>query len=306
MEPEVQQHVIPEPPRMPPIPPAPPEKKSKYNPVLVMISIIIGATLLIGGTVFVLITREQNEAAEKQAEKEKAEESSVVPTQIQQVQWSFDGNVWKANSTPPPCPNQFLLTTPVPLNRVQSVLYPGQTRGGNYKSHGGFRLKDANEVAVVMPLDAMLVSGSRYTENGETQYLLHFVHSCGIAFRFDHLHSLTLELQNAVDTLPPAQPDDSSTTPFEKQIFFEEGQNIATAVGFKNPQNVFVDFGLYDLRKPNEASKDPAYAQLHQSEKEQAFYAVCWLDYLLANDSYTLENLPSGDAAAGKISDYCK
>lgn len=289
-----------------PQPTVPEPKKLNYNPILIIIAVIIGATLLIGGFVFVSINKEQEEQKAATQNEQVATQSDQIAEQQQNVTWEFDGNAWKSNGTPPPCPAQFLITTPVVLNRVESVLYPGQTRGDDYKPHGGFRLKGANAVEVMMPLDAVLVSGSRYIEQGETQYLLNFVHPCGIAFRFDHLQSLTLEVQKAVDTLPPAQPDDSRTTKFETPLRLKEGQNIATAVGFTNPVNVSFDFGMYDYRQQNEVSKNPEYAQLHQNDKEQAFYAVCWLDYLLANDTYTLESLPGADAAAGSKSDYCK
>ncbi len=46
--------------------------------------------------------------------------------------------------------------------------------------------------------------------------------------------------------------------------------------------------------------------QKHANEKEQAFYAVCWLNLLPGNEASVVKALPGGNAVAGKTSDYCK
>lgn len=200
------------------------------------------------------------------------------------------------------CPDPLAIQTPVKLAQVESILYPGQTRGGDFKPHGGFRFADGTnaEVTVTAPLDADLVRGSRYIEQGETQYLLEFVNSCGIVYRFDHLLTLAPAMQAAVERFPAPQPDDSRTTDVQPPVAVVAGETIATAVGFATTGNASVDFGLYDQRQPNDASGLPT------GDTEYAPYAVCWFDYLSASDEAIVRSLPPADATAGASSTYCK
>lgn len=222
------------------------------------------------------------------------------------VTWSFEDEVWKSSGTPPACPAT--LTAPVDITKATAILYPGQTRGGNYKAHSGFIFKNStnNEITVSAPIDANLVKGSRYIEQGETQYLLIFVAPCGLMYRFDHLLTLSSKYQTIVDKFPPAQKDDSRTTNVDPAVKAIKGEVIATAVGFKNTNNVSVDFGVYNLNAPNEASKDAAYAAKYGEFKETNFYGVCWLDMLEESVKTTAKALPGGDGVSGKKSDYCK
>lgn len=207
------------------------------------------------------------------------------------------------------CPDP-ILQSPVDITKVTSVLYPGQTRGGNYKPHGGFRLDNAtsNTVEVKAAMDAKLVAGSRYVEQGEQQILLDFQSDCGVKYRFDHLLTLSPKIQAEVDKLPAAKPDDSRTTNFNNQISVKAGDVIATAIGFEKTRNVAFDFGVYDTRQPNSASKKAEYKAAHADleNNEQLKYAVCWLDLLSDSESRTLKALPAGDQSSGKTSDYCE
>lgn len=222
--------------------------------------------------------------------------------------WSFDGTAWKSSGTPPTCPDPLKLRSPIHKDLATAVLYPGQTRGGNYKPHGGFLFASStnNAVTVTAPMDGQLVLGSRYIEQGEVQYLLFFVNPCGIAYRFDHLLTLAPEMQKVADIFPEPQPNNSQTTMLATPVEVKAGDTIASAVGFKNMPNVSVDFGVYDLRAPNAASQNAAFAQKHQNEKEQAFYAVCWLNMIEEPAGNMFRQLPGGDMTAGKSSDYCK
>ena len=223
------------------------------------------------------------------------------------VSWQFNGEKWISDVAPSGCEDPVILADPIDLSRVESVLYPGQTRGRDYKPHGGFRLTGDNNVEVKAPLDAKLISGSRYIEHGEVQYLLFFINSCGIAYRFDHLLTLSPEMQTAVEKfLPEAKEDDSGTTNIKDNILVRAGDVIATEVGFKKNKNVSVDFGVYDLRINNEASKNPEYVQKYFNSKEQAFYGICWFNNLSLDSQNLIKSLPAADMASGKESDYCK
>ena len=206
-------------------------------------------------------------------------------------------------ATPPPsCPTP-LLQTPVDLSKVTSILYPGQERGGDYKAHGGFGFDNAtdNLVTVTIPLNGKVNRVVRYREMGEIQYLFEFEGDCGVSFRFDHLRKLTAKFEAIVSVFPIKE--DTRTDLVDPPVAVEVGEVIATEVGFLN--NVSVDFGVYDMRQKNEASKDPAWASAH-SQYSTHSYGICWLNSLPQADSAAVKLLPSRDAKNGKRSDYCK
>ena len=202
-------------------------------------------------------------------------------------------------SNQPPCPDP-LLQTPVDLSLVTTILYPGQERGGNFKNHGGFRFDNAktNDIEVRAAMDGELQDASRYFEQGEIQYLFDFVTPCGIRYRFDHLLTLSPKFAQILENLPQPKEGDSRTTHI-KPISVSQGEVIATAIGFKNNGhgessiNVFVDFGVYDLRGKN----------IYQNPQP---FAVCWFDLLPASDSAKVKSLPSGDSKSGTQSTLCK
>mgnify|MGYP000955439667 FL=1 len=201
------------------------------------------------------------------------------------------------------CPTP-LLQTPVDLSRVTSILYPGQERGGNYKAHGGFGFDNAtdNLVTVKIPLNGKISRVVRYREMGEIQYLFEFDGNCGVSFRFDHLRKLTPKFEAVVNVFPIK--DDTRTDPVNPPVAVTVGEVIATEVGFLN--NVSVDFGVYDMRQKNEASKNPAWASAH-SQFPADSYGICWFDSLPQADSVAVKLLPSRDGTHnGKTSDYCK
>jgi hypothetical protein len=228
--------------------------------------------------------------------------ASVAPA----VSWAFDGNAWKyiGDGAAPACADPLNLQSPIDLTKVNSVLYPGQTRN-LYKTHGGF-IVESNSLTVHAPMDAVVTRGSRYIEQGEVQYLFEFLNSCGILYRFDHLLTLSPTFQKLADSLPKAEVDNSQTTNFDGSTKVVAGDIIATAVGHKVSSNASFDFGVYDLRNQNEASKSTAYQTAHANEKELAFYGSCWLDLLSDKDATTAKAFPGGDQKAGKTSDYCK
>lgn len=222
--------------------------------------------------------------------------------------WSFNGEEWLPDDLPQRCADPFTVKSPADVSLASSVLYPGQTRGGDYKPHGGLRFdgKKNQDITVRAPFDAKLISGSRYIEAGEVQYLFTFVNSCGIVYRLDHLLTLAPAVQKVAGTLPAAT-EDSRTTKFEQPIIIKSGETIATAVGHTKPAtNVSFDFGLYDVRAQNDASHNPAFANAHANNKEFAWYSVCWLTWLSGDERAKVTSLPAADQTAGKTSDYCK
>ena len=219
------------------------------------------------------------------------------------VVWSSRELTWSPNGTPPECPEPFVVRTPVDINRVTAALWPGQVRGG-YVAHGGFRFdsNDSNDVTVRAPIGSHLVQGSQYLESGDKQYLLFFSVPCGFFYRFDHVRVLSPKLADALKDLPPPIPGDSRTTNINP-VWVEQGEIIATSVGIF-PSNIFVDFGLYDVRAPNNVIPNPAWADLYAADIEFGHYGVCFFDYLPGNHGEIMRSLPTG--IEGKTSDYCK
>lgn len=274
----------------------------------VYFSTVIMLTLALSGCGTSRQLPEQSESQWTQLPEEPKQPETMQPGQgTRDVSWEFDGEKWHSLTPAPACPSQIVMQSPVDLTLVSSILYPGQYRGGNYKPHGGFRFdgRRNSDVSVVAPFDATLTVGSRYIEQGEIQYVLWFENTCGIAYRFDHLLTLTPNIQKLADTLPAAKPDDSRTTRFAAPLPVKAGDVIATAVGFSKNQNVSVDWGVYDLRQTNVASKNSDFAAKHADEKSQTFYALCWFDLLPADLAQKIRALPASGPEA-KNSDYCQ
>lgn len=230
---------------------------------------------------------------------------ATMPTSIN---WGFS-ETWTAMGDVPECPEPFTVNAPADLSTATNILYPGQIRGGDYKPHGGIRYDNAtapSDVTVSLPMDAVLWRGSQYIESGEVQYLMDFIVPCGYMIRFDHLLTLTPEFAAFFAALPAAQVDDSRTYNFNPPTAFSAGTEIANAVGHNLPSlNVAFDFGLYDLRKYNQSYQDPAWAASLANEKETAYHAVCWLEFLPAEQKAIAMALPGG-GTEGKTSDFCK
>lgn len=218
--------------------------------------------------------------------------SSSSSTTSGPVIWNHDGLSWKPSNTPPICDSKILLTTPVDLSTVESILYPGQVRGNDYKAHGGFRFNNSsNAVTVKAPYDAVVVNGVRYYENGDLQYMFEFQVNCGIAYRFDHLKTLSSTLQAIADNLPEPKVDDTRTTTINP-VSISKNEILATAVGQTN--NTSFDWGVYDLRQTNGITKN---------NNTLASYGVCWFDWIAAADGVIVRGLPA--TADNKTSDYC-
>lgn len=243
------------------------------------------------------------------------ENDSEVSEEEQAVRWQMTDSGWMAaGGTPPKCPDPILKLSPIDTAKATSLLIPGQYRGAHFKAHGGYRFDNAssNAVTVKLPFDAQLTDLTRYYQIGmhsgqqELQYLLTFVHPCGIMVRFDHLATLSEDLEKIAATRPEPKLDDTRSLPLSDQPSFKAGATVATHIGAPNGSNTGLDIGVYDLRQKNEVSKNQTWAALHSNEASQTFYAVCWIDWLPKADAQRTKTLLSQAPASHKgASDYC-
>lgn len=236
---------------------------------------------------------------------------SPVPSQkpkiAERVWWEFRYK-WEPSGTPPPCPENLINVTPADISRVTAILYPGQYRGDHYKAHGGFGFETSNpnDVTVRMPQDGFVVSGVRYYESDELQYLFDIEHPCGIRFRFDHLRILSPKFQTIANMLPPPKINDTRGTRLNTPVAVTTGEVITTGVAFEHTPNTLTgfDFGMYDLRNTNKSAEDPAWRSQYWGD--QAPYGVCWLDFLPSPDREIAKKLPAPGGNFEIKSDYCK
>lgn len=280
---------------------------SHHQLILGILALLV--IFMVGGAVYLLGSQETPNPETAQEEARPTYPTTSVSTSSEKtslptIYWQQTADGWQAFGTPPACPEP-LFTSPIDLTRVTSVLYPGQTRGGNYKPHGGFRFdtNTNNEVTVSAPLTGKIVNGSRYLVNGELQYTFDIIADCGIMYRLGHLLTLPAKFMPLVEAFPPAQEGDSRTTPVDPPVEITQGDIIAIAVGVEKETNVFVDWGVYDLRSKNTISQDATWRTLHPSDLEQQ--AVCWFDLLPATDAARVRSLPPADPTSGSTSDYC-
>jgi hypothetical protein len=231
------------------------------------------------------------------------------------VVWAYNmkNNEWYAQSgQPTKCADPFIFDkTPVDLSGVEVIGMPGQYRGFNYKPHGAIRLYDNSngQASVVMPTDATLVSLKRYYESNELQYLLTFETDCGIAFRFDHLRTLTPAFQAIAETTPAPTTSTASdpNAPFQRTKF-KSGDLVATDVGFANNRNYGFDFGAYDYRHRNEISKNKQWAAIHNQYQATEWFGTCFVTQMPAADAAKAKKLSLtviNPARPNIISDYC-
>ncbi len=281
-------------------------RKSGFTIIEVLIAVAVVAAIS-GLIIYATAGSKKKADASPQPSSSTQASTSTNATQTA-IQWQWSGDKWQASSTPPDCtePVKFSVA-PADLSKATAVLYPGQSRGNNYKPHGGLRFDRAsdNNLSVKAIMDGRVVSGARYIEMGETQYMFTIVNDCGVAYRFDHLLTLSPTFQKIADALPAAKPDDSRTTNFDNPVSVKAGDEVATAIGFPKIRNVSFDLGVYDYRQRNEAAQNASYVAKHQEFLAQAGHALCWFDMFSDADNAILKSLSAGDSASGKQSDYC-
>lgn len=296
-------------------------QKGAGHLVVVIACLVIVALFAIGWTV----TKQQQKAKQSNVQRSDtvtaSKDAETADQDGQNISWqgTSDGGWMATGGTPPKCPNPVLKNSPVETAKASSILLPGQYRGTHFKAHGGFRFDiggfdktNHNAVTVKLPMDAKLTGLVRYYEVGllsgqqELQYLLTFTAPCGIMIRFDHLATLTADFSKVAETTPKPELDNTRSLPLQEQPSFKAGTVVATNIGAPNGSNNAMDFGVYDLRKPNETSKNAAWAALHKNESSQTFYGVCWLDWLPKADAARANTLMAELPASHKgASDYC-
>jgi hypothetical protein len=270
---------------------------------IVLVLVIVGLLGTFGWYLFVRNKENQQTATIQPPTGQQSPETETN----KYVRWEWRGEEWAPSSDAPTCSEPYIINSPMDAAKATSVLYPGQVRGGDFKPHGGIGVENSttgNEVDVVATTSFYLYRGSRYIENGDLQHMVDFVDPCGFLHRYDHLATVSEALQTYIDQLPAAKQDDSRTTNFQTNPLFKKGDVLATKIGYES--NAFFDYGLYDLRKPNEASKTNLYKTDQQriGDKQLSFYALCWFDNLKESDKNIISKLPAR-GIEGKTSDYC-
>jgi hypothetical protein len=160
-------------------------------------------------------------------------------------------------------------------------------------------------MTVTAPIDGFLVRGGQYLAEGEIQYTFDAMNNCGVLYRVGHFREIPANLMALTTSWPAAVEGDSRTHSINPPVFVAKGEVMATKVGIIKDKNTFFDWGVYDYRTTNKASESAAYQTAHTTEKELAWHAVCWFDWLSASNEAAVRALPPGDPTSGKKSDYC-
>lgn len=231
-----------------------------------------------------------------------------------EVEWFLDqGNSWSVKGEPPTCPDPLVFKTPVNTAQVTSIGYPGQIRSYQrsygFKSSGSFRFDTSDGRAdVYVPFDAKLTRVAPAFRLGEYQYGFEFVAPCGIWYSFGHLRELTPKFKDIADSFPVITDNPDGSPP--KVQFYDvnpsvpvtAGEKIATAVGYAQQNNFFIDFTVLDLRHTNGKKIRDEWKQYADSFDR---YGICWLENISEVDREYFRKLHNGNVESGTKSDYC-
>lgn len=228
------------------------------------------------------------------------------------VSWSFDGRAWISKGNVPQCPEPLIAQDSLlDFSKVKSIVQPGQIRGGSYKPHAGLRWSEyggtVKGVIISAPFDGEIIAAAHYFVEGNYQFLLNIVHTCGIMLRIGHLLEPSAFIKNALRSIPAAVENDSRESNLSG-VFVKKGQVIASEVGMIAPASpdslgTFMDLGIVDLR-----AKNPILNSNFKSNADikYSLYSVCWYEgkYFADSDKAKILSLPfsNGDPT----SDYCK
>lgn len=270
----------------------------------------VGATTIVGGKKFTCIKSAgkliYNKGVAISTSKPSKSTSSVVV-------WMSNGNGgWTASGNAPTCSGVDWSVPVDNLGNVQTLLDPGQIRGGRYKAHGGFRMVDSATV-VRAPIDGYVVSAAAYRETatgqsgptGEVQYLVDIQNPCGFAVRFDHLKVLDPAIARALGAV--LVRDDSRTTQITPPVRVTRGQVLATTVGHtETGVNPSFDFGAYDYRARQYNRRTETELAAFGPDGQLGRYALCWQDLFGAGTAATLRNISRTSTEAAQGSDVCR
>jgi hypothetical protein len=272
-------------------------KKLNQNGFHVLFVLIVLAVIGVVGTIgYVVLTNSKNKATSE-------------------VRWSYDEqkNEWRVSQgTAPACKTPFTFDfTPVDMEFASSVGFAGTYRSKSYKVHGTFGLTKSSEVK--LPADATLSGITRYYEGEplELQYGVSFENDCGIAFYFDHLHTLSPELQKLAEMQPEPKVNDTRSSPDDAppRIKMKAGDIVATETGAHKVERYGIDFGVVDYRQRNKISSNSTWAALHGEYKSTEWYGACWFDMLPGNDAEKAKQLSTVQTDTRRVtkhvSDYC-
>lgn len=285
-----------------------------------LIAVIMIPLLILCGLIYLVIN--SSDSPQETTNTQTAPENTISKDGPPTWAYNQETSEWFVqNGTAPACKDPFTLDmTPVDMAKVTAVGLPGAYRGFSYKAHGGFRLVDSTggNAEIKMPTDAKLMGITRYYEAipgkpHELQYLLHFENDCGIAFRFDHIATLTPAMQALAEKTPEPKKDDTRgpESPSFDPVPLKAGEVIATAVGFPLAKNYGFDFGVYDYRARNAISENEQWAAIHQPFSASEFHGVCWIPLLPGDDAAKAEamakdrNNYNSSKPFYLISDYC-
>lgn len=256
-------------------------------------------------------------AIKKSTPSASAKSPSPLPspsTSTGQVTWNWMDNQgkWEASGPAPACTFPIIpVGSLLDFSKPISLLQPGQTRGGSYKPHGGFRWSVYGtyvpNVEIRVPFNGVVVSASQYKTEGIYQFGVNIINPCGFMVRLGHLHIPSDQFSKILSILPAAVEMDSRETNFNPPVSVKASDVIAIGVGMPAPASpdsfgTFIDFGLLDLRHVNpvlpvnfSSNADPKYSK----------YSLCWYqgNYLAASDRALVEKLPL--ANGDPTSEYC-
>lgn len=282
-------------------------KHSQYGFSLILVVLVVTSIVIVSAVGYLYVTNFVQTDFNKDASKTQSNQtpnSSQSKIEVAKVTdkilWSFNGKEWLSSGQIPACAEPLDFKLPSNIDTATSTIWPGQTRGNDFKPHGGVRHDSSfGKTNVRAPMDGVLYRAANYIQDNEIQYMIEVIDNCGVAYRMDHLRVLSPKLSDELSKLH--KPTHSSATSLTSPVFFEQDELIATEIGFKNTQNYFYDLGVYDLREKNKSAKNKTWASNHNAEL--GHYAICWFDLLPSKQNKKLRDLPTGNE--GKVSDYC-
>lgn len=278
---------------------------SKGFAQIIIIPVVL-VVLVVGGYFFLQNSNDQTSLNNIQERQKKAREG-------EEVAWQYRGETgWFFIGDPPDCPKPLEFPAPVDVGLASGILYPGQIRGNDYKPHGGFRFDnlDSNDVEVRAIMDGYITKAAKYDDGYDVQIQIFYINDCGIMVMNDHMLTPSPRLEEVLADIPVGKDGDSRTTFINPPVFIEKGDLIATEVGYPNfpgghnDKNIFVDFGLYDLRETNGVNYDEEFRAKYPNINEYGTHALCWLDYLEEPAKTIIKNLPA-EGSERKESEYC-